>query len=170
MALSSTGYRASQLTRPGHGFSDSPFGIRYLNPLWTNVEDRFIDERVTIQGDNAASALAILRARLAANRVVIITVYSMAHKFVEVPFFHHSIRLPTGPMRLMRETGAPLLPACVFANDDGHFDVTIESALPSSDKQGAFDSTARPYAKLLESYVRKYPEQWGGWEYFLPKC
>jgi lauroyl/myristoyl acyltransferase len=169
MALNSTGYRASQLSRPGHGFSNSPFGIRFLNPLWTNVADRFIDERVAIQGDNTASALAILRARLAANRVVIITVYSMAHKFVEVPFFQHSIRLPTGPIWLSRETGAPLLPAFVFAGDNGHFDVTIESALPAWDKQGAFDSTATAYAMLLESYVRKYPEQWTGWEFMLPK-
>jgi predicted LPLAT superfamily acyltransferase len=166
MALNSAGYRASQLTRPGHGFSNSPFGIRFLNPLWTNVEDRFIDERVAIQGDNAASALAILRARLAANRVVNIAVYTKARKFVEVPFFHHSIQLPTGPIRLMRETGAPLLPAFVFASDK-HFDVTIESALPPSDKRGAFDSTATAYAKLLESYVRKYPEQWMGWDYIF---
>src|SRR5205809_411097 len=114
------------------------------------------------------SALAILRARLAANRVVIITVYSMAHKFVEVPFFQHSIRLPTGPMRLSQETGTPLLPAFVFAGDNGHFDVTIGSALPAWDKHAAFDSTATAYAMLLESYVRKYLEQWTGWEFMFP--
>ena len=167
MALNSAGYRACQLSRPGHGFSNSPFGIRFLNPLWTTVEDRFIDERVIIQSDNAASALAILRARLAANRIVIITVHSMAHRIVEAPFFQHSIRLPTGPMRLSQETGAPLLPAFVFAGGDGHFDVTIENALPVSDQEGAFDSTATAYAKLLEPYVHKYPEQWTGWEFML---
>ena len=168
MALNSAGYRVSQLTRPDHGFANSPFGIRFLNPLWTSVEDRFIDERVTIQGDNAGTALAILRDRLAANRVVIITVHSMAHRIVEVPFFQHSIRLPTGPMRLMRETGAALLPAFVFAVDNGRFDVTIESALPSWDKDGAFDRTATAYAKRLEPYVSTYPEQWTGWEFMLP--
>jgi len=169
MALNSAGYRACQLSRPGHGFSNSPFGIRFLNPLWTSVEDRFIDERVTIQDDNAASALAILRARLAANRVVIITVHSMAHKIVEAPFFQHSIRLPTGPMRLMRETGAALLPAFVFAVDNRHFDVTIESALPSGDEQGTFDMTALAYAKRLEPYVSTYSEQWTGWDFMLLK-
>jgi lauroyl/myristoyl acyltransferase len=124
---------------------------------------------VTIQDDNAAPALAILRARLAANRVVIITVGSEAHKFVKVPFFQHSIRLPTGPMRLMRETGAALLPAFVFAVDNCHFDVTIESALPSWDKQEDFDNTATAYAKRLEPYVSAYPEQWTGWSFMTPR-
>ena len=155
MALNSAGYRASQLTRPDHGFANSPFGIRFLNPLWTSVEDRFIDERVTIQGDNAGTALAILRDRLAANRVVIITVHSMAHRIVEVPFFQHSIRLPTGPMRLMRETGAALLPAFVFAVDNGRFDVTIESALPSWDKHGAFDTYSYSLCKTPRA-IRQY--------------
>lgn len=170
MALNSAGYRASQLSRPDHGFgSSSSFGVKFLNPLWTRVEDRFIDERVTIRDGNAAPALAILRTRLAANRVVIITITTLAHKLVEVPFFKHSIRLPTGPMRLMRETGAALLPAFVFADEFGCFDVTIEGPLPSCDKQEAFDTIATAYAKLLEPYVSAYPEQWTGWGFMLSK-
>jgi lauroyl/myristoyl acyltransferase len=169
MALHRAGYRASQLSRPSHGYSASPFGIKFLNPLWTTVEDRFIAERVTIHNDNATSALAILRARLAANRVVIITVNSLAHKFVEAPFFQDFIRVPTGPMRLMQETGAALLPAFAFAANSTHFDVTIERALPSADSEGTFNTAATVYSKRLESYVRAYPEQWTGWDFMLAK-
>ena len=42
----------------------SPFGVRFLNPVWTEVEDRFIAGRVVIKGEAAADALAILRARM----------------------------------------------------------------------------------------------------------
>jgi predicted LPLAT superfamily acyltransferase len=169
MALARAGYRASQLTRPNHGFSNSSFGIRFLNPFWCRVEDRFLEERVLIYGDNAAPALAILRARLAANRLVIITVGAVAHRFAEVPFFRHHIRVPTGPIRLAQATGAPLLPGFAFARENGGFDVTIESALPPPDKPGAFDSVAAAYAKRLEPFVKKYPEQWTGWDYLLSK-
>ena len=120
-----------------------------------------------IQGDNAAPALAILRTRLAANHIVIITVGSVAHRFVEVPFFSHQLRLPTGPIRLANDTGAALLPAFAFAQDSCHFDVTIDTALPKSDKQEAFVDVAAAYAKRLEPFVKKYPEQWTGWDFLL---
>lgn len=169
MALDRAGYRASQLTRPNHGFSNSPFGIRFLNPFWRRVEDRFIEERVLIPGEDAAPAMAILRARLAANRCVIITVGAAAHRFTEVPFFRHHIRVPTGPIRLAQSTRAVLLPAFAFATEKGGFDVTIESALPPANKSSTFGSVAAAYAKRLEPYVKKYPEQWTGWDYLLPR-
>ena len=87
MALHRTGYYACQLSRPGHGFSSTSFGIRFLNPIWIRVEDRFIAERVVIYGETAAEALTVLRKRLAANGIVIITLAPLAHKFAEVPFF-----------------------------------------------------------------------------------
>lgn len=67
MALHKCGYQACQLSRPGHGFSSSSFGIQFLNPIWTRVENRFIAERVLIVGESAADALTVLRARLAEN-------------------------------------------------------------------------------------------------------
>ncbi len=169
MALHQAGYDGCQLSRPQHGFSNTPFGIRFLNPLWCRVENRFIAERVFIEDDNAAPALAILRARLAANRLVIITVAATAHRFVEVPFFGHQIRLPTGPIRLAQETGAALLPGFAFALDNGGFEVTINAALTLPDEQNTFASVAAHYAKCLEPFVIKYPEQWTGWDYLLSK-
>ena len=169
IALHRAGYRACQLSRKEHGFSSSSFAIRFLNPLWCRIEDRFIEERVFIENDNAAPAMAILRSRLAANRCVIITVGGAAHRFVEVPFFSHRMRLPTGPIRLAQSTGAALLPAFAFAGDNGSFEVTIDDPLPPPDNSGSFASVAAAYAKRLEPFVRKYPEQWTGWDYLLPE-
>ncbi len=121
MALHRHGYQACQLSRPGHGFSQSSFGIRFLNPIWTGVENRFIAERVLIVGESATEALAVVRERLAANRIVIITVAPLAHKFVEVPFFHGRLQLPTGPIRLALTTGAALLPVFAFTTDNDRF-------------------------------------------------
>jgi hypothetical protein len=169
MALHQAGYRAYQLSRPQHGFSNSSFGVNVLNPLWCRVEDRFIAERVFIREDNAAKALSTLHARLAANHAVIITVGAVTHRFVEVPFFGHRIRLPTGPIRLAYETGAALLPGFAFATDKGGYEVTIEPALGRPDDRDEFADVAVSYARRLEPFVERYPEQWTGWDFLLSR-
>jgi lauroyl/myristoyl acyltransferase len=164
MALHDAGYHACQLSRPVHGFSSSKFGVRFLNPLWTGVEDRFIAERVLIFGEYAAQALAVVRARLAANKIVIITVGAEAHKFVEVPFFDTQLRLPAGPIRLARTTGAALLPVFSITNDSGGFEVSIQEPLQPAGAELDDESVAAAYAKRLEPFVLEHPNQWNGWQ------
>ena len=160
MALYNGGYQAIQLSRPGHGFSISNFGIRFLNPFWIRVEDRFIGERVLIIGKTAAQAIAVLRTRLAANETVLITVVPLAHKLVQVPFFRAHLTIPTGPIRLARAAGAALLPVFATAEDNGAFEVSIEEPLSG---QAGDDDIAAAYVKRLEPFVRSHPDQWRGW-------
>jgi Bacterial lipid A biosynthesis acyltransferase len=162
MALHNACYQASQLSRPEHGFSISRFGVGFLNPFWTRVEDRFIAERVLIIGEYAAEALAVLRARLCSNQIVIITVVAQAHKLADVPFFHTQLRVPTGPIRLARKTGAALLPVFAIAKDDGGFVVSIQDPLQPTRDEADDESIAAAYAKRLEPFILKYPDQWNG--------
>ncbi len=164
MAFHYAGYRASMLSRPSHGFSTSSFGIRFLNPIWTGVEDRFIAERVLIFGEYAAEALKTVRARLSENRIVIITVGAEAHKFTEVPFFDTRLRLPTGPIRLARMTGAAILPVFTITRDIGKFEVSIQEPLQPAGADWDDESIAAAYAKRLEPFVLDHPDQWNGWE------
>ena len=168
MALHNAGYRAIQLSRPGHGFSiDSSFGIRFLNPIWTSVENRFIAERVLIVGETAADALTTLRVRLAANQIVIITVAPLAHKFAEVPFFHRRLQLPTGPIRLALTTKAMLLPVFSFTQANGGFEVSIEGPLYPKSGAPTVEDVAAAYAKRLEPFVLEHPDQWAGWDWLV---
>jgi lauroyl/myristoyl acyltransferase len=165
MALHDAGYRACQLSRPKHGFSMSDFGVRYLNPIWVGAEDRFIAERIVIRGKTAADALTVVRARLAANQPVIFAVVPQAHKLVFVPFLRSRLPLPTGPMRLARTTGAALLPVFTVANDSGGFEVSIHEPLYPAAGETDDESIATAYAKQLEAFVLKYPDQWNGWHW-----
>jgi lauroyl/myristoyl acyltransferase len=165
MALHNLGYQACQLSRPGHGFSTSSFGIRFLNPIWTRVENRFIAERILIVGENAAEALTALRARLAENRIVIITVAPLAYKFAEVPFFHAQLQLPAGPVRLALTTGAALLPVFAFTTDNGGFEVSIEEPLYPGDRTASVENIAAAFAKRLEPFILEHPDQWTGWDW-----
>jgi len=167
MALHNAGYQACQLSRPRHGFSDSSFSVRFFNPLWTRVENRFIAERILIVGESATEAMAALRARLHANRIVIITVGPWAHKLVEVPFFRTQLKLPTGPIRLARTTDAVLLPVFAIAKVNGGFEVSIQEPLYPTGGQADDESVAAAYAKRLEPFVLEYPDQWKGWEWLM---
>ena len=166
MALHNAGYDACQLSRPGHGFStETSFGLRYLNPIWTGVEDRFITERIVIEGENATDALKIVRERLAQNAIVMITLAPLAHKFEDVPFFQKHVQLPTGPVRLAQTTGASLLPVFAFAKPGGGFEIAIKEPVHSLHGTDSTYEIIAAFAKSMEFFILEHPDQWAGWDW-----
>ena len=164
IAFCQQGYEVSHLTRPEHGFSVTPYGVRVLNPLWTGIEDRFIFERITIDKKNSDTALEFLRSRLAANRVVSITVGNWARRTLDLPFFRGVIWLATGPVHLSRTCNAPLLPVFTVRSASGEYHVSIGSAVDGqTTSQPDYARTVRSYVEALEGYVLRYPDQWNGW-------
>jgi lauroyl/myristoyl acyltransferase len=154
----------SHLTRPQHGFSGSPYGVRFLNPIWTKVEDRFIFERITIDKESSNAALELLRTRIAANRVVSITVGSWARRVLDLPFFKGTIRLATAPAHLSCAFGAPLLPVFTVRSERGEYHVSISAAVDKQTSEpGDYAPMIRSYIKTLVEYVFRYPDQWNGW-------
>ena len=164
MAFCQWGYAVSHLTRPEHGFSVTPYGVRFLNPLWTRIEDGFIAERVTIDKESPDTALKLLRSRLAANGVVSITVGNWARRTIDLPFFKGVISLATGPVHLSQTCLAPLLPVFTVRCANGEYHVSIGSAIDGqTTSQPNYARTVRSYVETLKKYVLRYPDQWNGW-------
>jgi lauroyl/myristoyl acyltransferase len=163
MALQHVGLPVHQLSRPEHGFSTSPFGIRWLNPLWTRIERRLNAEKIVILDNDAGTALHLLRARLRANGLVWISVGPEARRMLHFPFLKGKISLPTAPLHLARTSRAALLPVFTVRASDGAYEVTIERPL-DVDSDVTYASAARSYAAMLEPYVTAHPAQWRGWE------
>jgi lauroyl/myristoyl acyltransferase len=160
--LHEAGFRVSHLSRPRHGFSRTRFGIRILNPIWTRIEDRYLEERVRV-GNGSGSALERLRARLQENRIVSITVGDEARRTVRVAFFDIGLRLATGPLHLARTAKAVLLPVFAVRKDREALEVHVESPLcgaAGDDGDGFYETAALGYAERLERYVLAYPNQW----------
>jgi lauroyl/myristoyl acyltransferase len=144
--------------------------MRWLNPLWMAVEERFLQERVMVDGSETAAAMSVLRSRLAENGIVAIFFGNEGRRTTEAPFLNHRIRVATGPVAMACSTRAALMPLFALRSPDETFDVILEEPLevPSAgDDGGAFDKVAAAMVRRLEPYARRYPEQWRGWNELL---
>jgi len=161
--LHESGYQFSHLSMLRHGFSSSRFGIRFLNPIWTRIEDRYLAERVRLDTSaGPAAAITVLRRRLQQNRIVSISVTRFAPKTVKVAFLNSELRLPTGPVRLARATQAALLPVFTVLTDTGVLEVNVDRPL-NGPAAGQGDEPAEAviqrYGRRLERYILKYQSQ-----------
>ncbi len=165
VAFAKAGLAVSHLSTPMHGFSESRFGMRVLNPIQASVEDRFLGERILIPLRDKAP-LVVLAHRLLENRVVSITAQRGDGRTSEAPFLDGRLHLAGGAPALAHRTGAALLPVFAFRNGAGVIEVTVEAPIPVDGdlpRDQAVDRAVRDYARVLESYVLRYPGQWLGW-------
>ena len=171
--LYEAGYRISHLSRPRHNISATRFGITFLNPIWTRIEDRYLAERVLIRdAGDSGSALALLRQRLKENRIISISVGGQAKRFVPVDFLNCELRLGTGPLHLARTSKAVLLPIFTVKQETGILVVNVEPPLiggVGDDGEEPYESVVQRYAERLRHYVLQYPDQWSAKYFTRPK-
>lgn len=166
IGLSEAGIEVTHLSRATHGYSITRFGVRFLNPFQSWIEDRFLEERVNISDRGPVRALMALRDRLQQNGAVSITVGDKAQRVVQAPFMNGVINLSTGPAELARMTGAVLLPVFVVRDGDSAFAVHIGRPLGAGavDAKEDFQTVASGYAEQLAPFVRAHPDCWKSWE------
>jgi len=172
--LSAKGYRASHLSRPEHGFSDTRFGIRFLNPIRTNFELRYLRERVVHQRASPGQAARRLIERLKENGIVSIaaTAYE-GLRLQELDFFSGRTKLAPGAPAIAFRAGAPLLPVLVLpAPEPPDFQIVVGEPIKprAENKDAAIACAAADYVAQLEEQVRARPELWRGWSDLEPRC
>ena len=165
-ALHSAGIRNAHLSRPEHGFSESAFAVRYLNPVCTNVESRFV-ERIVIDSGGEVGAVRRLRKRLQANQVVSVQDTGKGST-MEVPFLSGFRSFYVGAPSIALRSGAALLPLFTLGEIGDEFVVEIgrEIAAPQGeDGERALELMIRDFAQQLGQRVQEHPERWfwQGW-------
>lgn len=165
IALQRVGFEVSHLSRPSHGFSGSRFGVRWLNPIWTKVEERFVHERIVMDPGRPIGALRVLRKRLADNQVVSITVGTEGVRTVTVPFLAADLRVATGPITLAANTRASLIPVFTVRDPEGCFTVELQPPLDvpaEGDRDQRDRVVAQRLAQRLAPFATEYAGQWLG--------
>jgi KDO2-lipid IV(A) lauroyltransferase len=102
--------------------------------VWIRLRDALLaDEAVVMQGDRVLPG----------------------QKGQRVPFLGGHIEMPTGQVKLAAVTGSPILPVFCVRDSDNRMQLFVEPAICGKDKD-ALEQLAR----VIEKYVRRYPEQW----------
>ena len=69
MAMHRLGLAVIGFSVPRHGFSKTVFGVRYLNRLYRDIENRYLKERLMSEPTQFAASLEKMREYLKANGV-----------------------------------------------------------------------------------------------------
>ena len=166
MAMHQLGLTVSGFSVPSHGFSNTHFGVRYLNRVCRDIEDRYLQERLMVEGREFAGALQHLRDCLKANQVVYFAVGGRGRRTAPAKLLGGQVSIATGPLFMARQAGASILPVYTFRKAPGHFEVTFGAPIEfPQDANGKVDyvRAVQAYANALVPFVLRDPAQWVGW-------
>jgi hypothetical protein len=167
-ALGMAGYEVTHLSQSSHGFGRHPWAVRWLNRLRTNPEDRYLRERASWGGDNAAArtsgaAVAMLHLRrvLKGGGIVSITMSRFGSRTVPLVFHDRSMPVAMGAIELASATHAPLLPVFPVRRANGRIVLYVEKALPVPERGSGMGpaETLGELGRLFERYTSEYPGQ-----------
>jgi KDO2-lipid IV(A) lauroyltransferase len=106
-----------------------------------------------------------LREALARDEVVLMQADRVlpGQRGVRTRFCHGHIMMPVGPVKLALTTGAPIIPVFAIRSAPGLVRLFTEPAIlvdPGSDHEGGMHPAMHALARVIESYVSRYPDQW----------
>lgn len=170
-ALHQVGLSVAHLSSRAHGLSATPFGRRYINPLCTNVESRFV-ERVLIGASGQVAGIRRLRERLAANELVSVHDAGTGG-MVRVPFLSGTRSFYVGAPSIAFAAGAALLPLFPIGPVGDRWVIEIGPPIepPSGcSRQQAVASMTQDFSRQLAERVRTHPQRWfwEGWSAARP--
>jgi KDO2-lipid IV(A) lauroyltransferase len=82
---------------------------------------------------------------------------------VFVPFFEKLAWTQSGAARIAQRRGAAIVPAFVVRGEDHRFELQVEKEIPipvTQDPEADVVETVNRYTRVIESYVKTYPNQW----------
>ncbi|MEA2984082.1 MAG: hypothetical protein QOD94_336 [Alphaproteobacteria bacterium] len=169
MALHRMGLNVYHYTRPVHGLSDTRFGIRYINPVRTSAELRYLEARVCAEV-KISDAMDVLKDVAETGGAVSIKTGNRGKRRATAPFLGGQLELATGAIALAARWNAALLPTFTLRRSDGSFDFIIGPPLDSDeqDLERRSQDIVRRYTDQLLPLVKAEPLQWRGWRFVLP--
>jgi lauroyl/myristoyl acyltransferase len=165
--LAEHGYVISHLSALTHGYSESRFGLRFINGPNRRIEDSYLRSRIVLDRDNPGPAIAEIEERLVANEIISITAtQNKGRKSLEVSLLSARLPLGAGALNFGYKIGAPVLPVFCFNDAHSSYRIRIEPPLPinrEKDRAEAIDEALAAFGRRIERFVLEYPDQWYGW-------
>jgi lauroyl/myristoyl acyltransferase len=161
------GYRVSHLSSPKHGFSETEFGVRFLNRVRCIPEDRYLAQRIVFDRSAPSTAMRrMMRALKAGEIVSIVAVSTEGSEMMQAPILGGRLRVAVGAPRLAALTGAPLLPVFTVRDPGVGFRVVIEAPIAIETERSSDErciAAAIEFFRRSEPWIRRFPAQWRAW-------
>lgn len=121
-------------------------------------------EKVGWQGiDRDKSIREVLRCLNRNELIAILADVDTRIRGIFVDFFGRPAYTPYSPVAIGLKTGAAILPTFIIRQPDDSHRVIVEPPLPlqrSGTKEENLLVNTQRFTKVIESYIRRYPEQW----------
>jgi len=143
-----------------------PLDVVVLSHRHRLVDDFFTRKRAEkgIKGMPIKSSIKEFTSVLRNNRMLVLAGdRNFSKKGIEVDFFGKSARMPVGMATLALRLKSPVIPGFLIREKDNSFRFIIEKPIvykTSGNLDADLKNLTRQCLKVIEKYVRKYPEQW----------
>ncbi len=149
-----------------HPYSATAFGLKFLNPVKTRIENQYLDGVATLVPGGGRAALQQLTEALGNNQVVSVTAIGSGKNAIEVPFLGGGLKLARGVPSLAHATGALVIPTATSMLPGPRYVVEFEAALEVDyglAEPEFQQALVAAYAERLTPRVRRRPGSWRGW-------
>jgi KDO2-lipid IV(A) lauroyltransferase len=154
-ALARCGYAVSVMQRP--------IKNKKINAYLTGLEERM--GVIPLYSHPRTEAIRTTIAALRHNRTVFIMLdQDFGSRGIWVRFLGHHASIALGPVVLALRTQAAVVPIYTYTDTDGREIVTImprQELIIDQDRQKTLLSNAVRFNRIIESWIREHPEQWG---------
>ena len=129
------------------------------------IDRESLAEIIYLPSSNSLAFVRILLDGLRRNAILCVPGDgSEGQRHVPVKLFGHTKLFPTGMVSLAKRSGATLLPMFCITGENGGLRLVIERPIDiQGDREQGFENSVFQYVRLLESYIRKYPENYRKW-------
>jgi KDO2-lipid IV(A) lauroyltransferase len=132
----------------------------YKYDEWLNSLRRAGDVNVIYRDDSPRKMLKVLKENKILGVVADQDVDSVDGVFVD--FFGRPAYTPVGPVVLAKATGASMIPVLVVRDGTRHRFIIEKPVelVDTGDKEADIVTNTKRWSDVIESYIRKYPDQW----------
>jgi KDO2-lipid IV(A) lauroyltransferase len=140
---------------------------RIIRPFFERCERAVIAGTIYLPKSDSLAFTRTFQERLKENAIVCAAGDAKSgKKFIPVKFLWLTDYFPTGLVSLAKLSGAAMLPLFCVQETGDRASIIIESPISidrDDDRERCLEKAVTQYVRLLESYIKKYPEQYRNW-------
>ena len=143
---------------------------RYIaKPFFERREQQFVTEIIYLPDSDSLVFTRRLLALLRQNVIVCITGdEGFGHKLISQPFLGHTKLFATGMVSLAKTSGVSILPMFCVQEPGSEIRLIVERPIridTGIEREQGLENSIAEYVGLLESRIRRYPEQYRSWHH-----